>query len=73
MVNPSNLVVQRIDMMLEDLDAASDIYRPTAYWCPHITPILNEVRQNGIESFRRSSEPSIRAFGAGGYQHVGAE
>ena len=39
--------------MLEDLPSQADIYRPTSFWMQASAPIIAELRDEGLDSFRR--------------------
>lgn len=48
---------QSLDMMLEDMAAAEEAYRPTQFWQIAAKSLLDEVAMHGIDSFRSLPGP----------------
>lgn len=44
-----------LDLMLADLDAQDDLYRPTAFWQSAIERVATEIRDGGLARFRSSA------------------
>ncbi|TGN18792.1 putative sugar O-methyltransferase [Leptospira idonii] len=53
--------------MLEELEKAPEIYRPTNYWYLHQKVFLNELSKTGLFDFRRRKYSILETFGATDY------
>ena len=51
---------QLLEQMLEDMNAADPVYKPTHFWELGLPSIVNDLRQRGFEGFR--SHPSARWY-----------
>ena len=50
-----------LEMMMEDMQAAPELYQPTHFWRKGVDEILNDIRENGVENFR-SLNSALRFF-----------
>jgi putative sugar O-methyltransferase len=53
-----------LDLMMADLNHASDLYKPTNYWKVYENTFLPELRRLGLHDFRRRSRSVLSSFGA---------
>jgi putative sugar O-methyltransferase len=54
-----------LDLMTEDTESASDLYKPTNYWANYGKKLLPQLRSLGLRDFRRNKRMSILSrFGA---------
>ena len=51
---------QLLEQMLEDMNAADPLYKPTHFWELGLPSIVNDLRQRGFDDFR--SHPSARWY-----------
>jgi putative sugar O-methyltransferase len=59
-MNESAAAGQLLELMLEDMQTADALYRPTRFWELGVPPIVADLRRLGFESFR--SHPSARWY-----------
>jgi putative sugar O-methyltransferase len=53
-----------MELMIDDLKKAPEIYRPTVYWARFQEDLAEELRQKGLKDFRRRKESHLDRFGA---------
>ncbi len=51
-----------LEMMMQDMKLAPEIYQPTNYWSLFINEYLPKLLVNGLHDFRRSNDPSLARF-----------
>ena len=51
-----------LELMLEDMESAPVLYKPTNYWSIFINNYVPELRQNGLIDYRRSRDTAIGRF-----------
>lgn len=56
-----------LDLMLSDMESASDYYRPTQFWKSGLGTIVVDLKELGFENFR--SHPSAHFFYVPLYSH----
>ena len=52
--------LERLQLMLRDMEQADPLYRPTRFWESGLAPIVRDLEQLGFESFR--AHPSAHFF-----------
>ena len=53
-----------LDKMMEDLQGADELYKPTNYWSFYQKSILPELKRKGLKDFRRRKSSLLTSFGA---------
>lgn len=56
--------ISLMELMIDDLKKAPEIYRPTVYWARFQEEIAEELRQKGLKDFRRRKGSHLDRFGA---------
>jgi len=51
-----------LELMLDDMENAPDLYKPTNYWSIFINNYVPKLRQNGLTDYRRSKDAAIGRF-----------
>lgn len=69
-MNPGNRPLQvedddaLLDLMLSDVQSAPEIFQPTNYWSVYHERIVPELREKGLNDFRRRRVTTLHKFGA---------
>jgi len=53
-----------LELMLKDIESASDFYKPTNYWKRYGKKSIPEIRKHGLHDFRRKKNSMFQTFGA---------
>jgi len=57
--------LELLDLMISDMHAAPELYRPTNYWELYEKQFLTQLRSKGLHDFRRNKRMSVlSSFGA---------
>ncbi len=53
-----------LDLMMDDMKEADELYRPTSYWATYEKSVLPELRKLGLKDFRRRELSTLASSGA---------